>query len=51
MQAPDWSLQFELMGDSSDVDVGDVLGQKKDSRHYVICYISKALDPHNATTP
>ncbi len=32
------------MCDASDVSVGAVLGQKKEDKHHVICYISKTLD-------
>lgn len=32
------------MTDSSDFAVGDVLGQRKDKKFHVICYVSRALD-------
>jgi hypothetical protein len=44
MQAPDWSLPFELMCDASDFAVGAVLGQKKDKKPHVIYYASKTLN-------
>jgi hypothetical protein len=44
MQAPDWSLPFELMCDASDFTVGVVLGQRKDKKPHVIYYVSKTLN-------
>ncbi|XP_021730675.1 uncharacterized protein LOC110697593 [Chenopodium quinoa] len=44
VQAPDWSLPFELMCDASDFAVGAVLGQKKDGRSHVIYYASRTFD-------
>ena len=44
IQAPDWSLPFELMCDASDHAVGAVLGQRKDKKLHVIYYASKTLD-------
>ena len=44
MQAPDWSLLFELMCDASDYAVGAVLGQRKEKKPHVIYYASRALD-------
>jgi hypothetical protein len=49
MQAPDWSLPFELMCEASDFTVGDfavgaVLGQRKDKKSHVIYYTSKTLN-------
>ncbi|KAL9339086.1 hypothetical protein Peur_068101 [Populus x canadensis] len=44
MQAPDWSLPFELMCDASDFAVGAVLGQRKDKKPHVIYYASKTLN-------
>ena len=44
MQAPNRSLQFELMCDASDSMVGAVLGQRKDKKSYVIYYASKILN-------
>jgi len=44
VQAPDWSLPFELMCDSSDFAVGAILGQRKEGRSYVIAYASKTLN-------
>ena len=44
LQAPYWSLLFELMCDASDYTVGAVLGQRCDKKPYVIHYASKTLD-------
>jgi ribonuclease HI len=44
MQAPDWSLPFEIMCDSSDYAVGAVLGQRKDKKPHVIYYASRTLN-------
>jgi hypothetical protein len=44
MQAPDWSLPFELMCDASDFTIGVVLGQRKDKKPHVIYYASKTLN-------
>jgi 16S rRNA C1402 (ribose-2'-O) methylase RsmI len=44
MQAPDLSLPFELMCDTSDFMVGAVLGQRKDKKPHVIYYASKTLN-------
>ncbi|XP_021737694.1 uncharacterized protein LOC110704206 [Chenopodium quinoa] len=44
VQAPDWSLHFELMCDVSDFEVGAVLGKKKKGRSHVIYYASRTLD-------
>lgn len=44
VQAPDWSLPFELMCDASDTAVGAVLGQRKDKKLHVIYYMSKTLN-------
>ncbi|KAL9387950.1 hypothetical protein Peur_021074 [Populus x canadensis] len=44
MQAPDWSLPFELMCDASDFAVGAILGQRKDKKPHVIYYASKTLN-------
>ncbi|XP_075098010.1 uncharacterized protein LOC142175325 [Nicotiana tabacum] len=42
--APDWSLPFQLMCDTSDHAIGGVLGQRKDKMFYSICYASKTLN-------
>jgi hypothetical protein len=44
MQAPDWSLPFEIMCDASDYAVGVVLGQRKDKKLHVIYYASRTLN-------
>uniref|UniRef100_A0A2N9EYF5 Integrase catalytic domain-containing protein n=1 Tax=Fagus sylvatica TaxID=28930 RepID=A0A2N9EYF5_FAGSY len=48
MQAPDWSLPFEIMCDASDYAVGAVLGQRKDKKPHVIYYASRTLNNHAA---
>ncbi|XP_056688207.1 uncharacterized protein [Spinacia oleracea] len=48
VQAPDWSLPFELMCDASDFSVGGVLGQRKDKKLHVIYYMSKTLNQAQA---
>src|SRR5262249_15760907 len=44
MIAPDWSLDFEIMCDASDLAVGAVLGQCKDKHFQPIYYASKTLN-------
>ena len=44
IQAPDWTLPFEIMSDASDHAVGAVLGQRKDKRPHAIYYASRTLD-------
>ena len=44
VQAPDWSLSFEIMCDASNFTVGAVLDQKKDKKLHVVCYASRTLD-------
>ncbi|CAL9236179.1 unnamed protein product, partial [Arabidopsis halleri] len=44
VQAPDWTLPFEIMCDASDYAVGAVLGQRKDMKLHVIYYASRTLD-------
>ena len=44
VQAPNWSLPFELMCDASDLCVGAVLGQRVEGKDHVIAYASKTLD-------
>jgi hypothetical protein len=44
MQAPNWSLPFELMCDASDYAIGAVLGQRKDKKPHVIYYASRTLN-------
>ena len=43
MQAPDWTLPFELMCDASIHAVGAVLGQRVDKKPVAIYYASKTL--------
>jgi hypothetical protein len=50
IQLPDWHLPFEIMCDASDYDVGAVLDQSKDKKHYVISYASKTRPHLNYTT-
>ena len=40
VQAPDWSLPFEIMCDSSDFAVGAVLGQRREKKLHVFYYAS-----------
>ncbi|XP_015162004.1 uncharacterized protein [Solanum tuberosum] len=42
--APNWELPFELMCDTSDIEVGAVLGQRKDKMFHSIYYASNTLD-------
>jgi hypothetical protein len=44
LQPPDWSLDFELMCDASDLAVGAILGQRRDRHPFVVYYASKTLD-------
>lgn len=44
VQAPDWSLPFELMCDASDFSVGAVLCQRREKKQFVIYYASRTLD-------
>ncbi|KAH9659498.1 hypothetical protein KPL70_023866 [Citrus sinensis] len=44
IQAPNWSLLFELMCDASDYTVGAVLGQRVDRIPHVIYYASMTLN-------
>ena len=51
LQAPDWTLPFELMCDASDFAVGAVLGQRVDGKPHVLHYASKTLtDPQQNYT-
>ncbi|XP_070036702.1 uncharacterized protein [Nicotiana tomentosiformis] len=42
--APYWAQPFELMCDDSDIEIRDVLGQRKDKRFHSIYYASKTLN-------
>ena len=42
--APNWNLNFELMCDASDYEVGAVLGQRRDKVFHAIHYASKVLN-------
>ena len=44
MQPPYWSLPFELMCDTKDYIVGAVLGQRMESKSFVIYYASRTLN-------
>ena len=44
MQAPDWSLPFEIICDASDYDVRAILGQTKKKKPHVIYYASRTLN-------
>ena len=41
---PNCKLPFEVMCDSSDLGMGDVLGQREDGKPYVIYYASRTLN-------
>ncbi|WVZ89089.1 LOW QUALITY PROTEIN: hypothetical protein U9M48_035543 [Paspalum notatum var. saurae] len=43
IQPPDWNAPFEIMCDTTNYDVGAVLGQSKDRKHHAISYASKTL--------
>jgi hypothetical protein len=43
IEAPNWSVPFEIMCDASDYAVGAVVGQTKDKKHHAISYASKTL--------
>ena len=53
IQAPDWSLPFEIMCDGSDYAVGAVLGLKNGKASHVIQYASTTLNlaQRNYTPP
>jgi len=42
--APDWNMNYEMMCDASDYDVGAIFGQRKDNQFHVINYASKVLN-------
>lgn len=44
INAPNWSLPFELMCDASDVAVGAVLGQRVNKMFYPVYYASKIMN-------
>ena len=44
MRSPNWDLPFEIMCDTSDYAIGDVLGQREDKKAFMIYYASKTLD-------
>lgn len=45
MIAPNWSLPFEIMCDTSDIALGAVLGQRREKLLHVIYYSSHVLNP------
>src|SRR4051812_12586710 len=47
--APDWSLPFEIMCDSSNLTIGAVLGQLKNKVFHVIYYASRTLNSAQLT--
>ena len=49
VQAPDWSLPFQIMCDASDFAVGAVLGQRKDKKLNAVYYASRTLMTHRET--
>lgn len=44
LTTPDWELLYELMCDTSNIVVGEVLGQGKKKIFYSIYYANKTLD-------
>ncbi|KAK9011205.1 hypothetical protein V6N11_044059 [Hibiscus sabdariffa] len=44
VEPPDWTLQFELMCDTSDYAIGAVLGQRKGKIFHPIYYASRTLN-------
>ena len=44
IQAPEWELPFEGMSDIRDYALGAVVGQRRDSKLYVMYYVSHTLD-------
>ncbi|XP_050893375.1 uncharacterized protein LOC127100035 [Lathyrus oleraceus] len=44
LKPPDWSKPFEIMYDTSDYDVGVVLGKREDKKLHDIYYASRTLD-------
>ena len=42
--APNWSLPFELMGDASDIAVGDFLGQRINKMFHPVYYARKTMN-------
>eukprot|EP00253_Pinus_taeda_P024101 PITA_24101 len=45
LKGPNWNLPFHIFTDASDTAVGASLGQKEESFHYSIYFISKNLTP------
>ncbi|XP_070047068.1 uncharacterized protein [Nicotiana tomentosiformis] len=43
--SPDWAQPFELMCDASDIEIGAVLGQRRDKIFHSIYYASKSMNP------
>ena len=44
MRSPNWELPFETMCDASDYAIGAVLGQREDTKAFMVYYASKTLD-------
>eukprot|EP00253_Pinus_taeda_P010466 PITA_10466 len=45
LKGPNWNLPFHIFTDASDTAVGASLGQKEESCHYSIYFISKNITP------
>jgi hypothetical protein len=45
LRGPNWSLPFHICTDASDIDIGVVLGQRKNQMPYAIYFVSKNLSP------
>jgi len=45
LKEPNWTLPFHIFTDAYDTAIGASLGQKEESLHYAIYFISKNLTP------